>query len=54
MLDLRYGRDKVVSNKDGLNIGGRFSPSGETVALTMSGKRSPEIYLLELDSEAVL
>ncbi|MEK7772769.1 MAG: Tol-Pal system beta propeller repeat protein TolB, partial [Deltaproteobacteria bacterium] len=49
-LDLRTGRDAVISEKPGINIGGRFSPDGRQVAMTLrlSSDKSSEIYLLDL------
>lgn len=50
LLDLRTGKDAAVSCKQGLNIGGKFSPDGNVIALTLSLERdaSPELYLLDL------
>jgi len=49
-LDLRTGKDAVLSEKPGINIGGRFSPDGRQAAMTLrlSSDKSSELYLLDL------
>ncbi|MBI5235149.1 MAG: Tol-Pal system beta propeller repeat protein TolB [Deltaproteobacteria bacterium] len=50
VLDLKTGKDSAISCKQGLNIGGAFSPDGNLIALTLSLEKdsSPELYSLDL------
>ncbi len=47
--DFLTGRERIISARPGLNIGGVFSPDGKTIACTLSFEGSSEIYLLDRD-----
>lgn len=47
------GKMEMISNKQGINSGARFSPNGRQLALTMSFPGNPEIFLMNPDSKVV-
>jgi TolB protein len=49
--DLITGQRKILSNHNGLNSGGSFSPDGKYVYLTISKGGSPDIYKINLSGE---
>lgn len=46
--DLNKGKRTILSNRNGLNSGGSFSPDGQYVYLTISKNGSPNIYKIDL------
>lgn len=44
--DTKTGQEILLSNKNGMNSGGSYSPNGREIALTMSFNGNPEIYYL--------
>lgn len=51
--DLVTGKRSILSNRNGLNSGGSFSPDGQYVYLTISKGGSPDIYKINLNGEQV-
>ncbi|MCK5913315.1 MAG: PD40 domain-containing protein, partial [Desulfuromusa sp.] len=47
--EIYTGRESRLSLKQGLNVGGRYSPDGREIALTLSKDKNSEIYLLGTD-----
>lgn len=45
LLDPNTGRRDVFANYRGTNMGARFSPNGQQVAMVLSGTGTPEIYV---------
>jgi TolB protein len=45
--------DRFLSNRNGLNSGGSFSPDGQFIYLTISKGGSPDIYKITLTGEQV-
>jgi TolB protein len=50
-LDLVTGADKPLWSQSGLNLGGRFSPDGSTIALAVEKDGNTDIILLSADGE---
>lgn len=46
-LDLISGREIRLSNRAGLNLGGRMSPDGSIIAMTLENEGSSDIVLLD-------
>jgi TolB protein len=46
LLDLRTGKQSLLSNRTGINSGATFHPNGKDIALTLSFLGNPEIFLL--------
>ena len=53
MHDLETKKRNVVSNRNGTNSGGSFSPDGKYIYLTISKSGQPDIYKLNLDGDQV-
>lgn len=53
MHDLTTGKRQILSNRNGLNSGGSFSPDGQYIYLTISKGGSPDIYKITLSGEQV-
>lgn len=51
--DLVKGKRSILSNRNGLNSGGSFSPDGKYVYLTISKNGAPNIYKINLQGEEV-
>lgn len=49
--DLVKGKRSILSNRNGLNSGGSFSPDGKYVYLTISKNGTPNIYKINLKGE---
>lgn len=49
LLDVATGRHDVFAKYEGTNRGARFSPSGQQVAMVLSGSGSQEIYVTGAD-----
>jgi TolB protein len=49
--DLLTGKRTILSNRNGLNSGGSFSPDGKSVYLTVSKSGSPDIYKINLNGD---
>ncbi len=49
--DLVKGKRSILSNRNGLNSGGSFSPDGKYVYLTISKSGTPNIYKINLRGE---
>ncbi|HBQ21632.1 MAG: Tol-Pal system beta propeller repeat protein TolB [Deltaproteobacteria bacterium GWA2_38_16] len=52
-LDLSLGKEKVISQKPGLNSGSSWSSTGKEIALTMSYEGNPEIYVMSPSGEDI-
>jgi TolB protein len=50
-LDLVTGADKALWWRSGLNLGGRFSPDGSTIAVAVENEGNTDIILLGPDGE---
>jgi len=50
-LDLRSGRETLLSNRRGLNLGGRVSPDGSRIAVTIEDEGNAEIAILSRDGQ---
>lgn len=48
-LDLRTGRETLLSNRRGLNLGGQVSPDGSRIAVTIEDEGNAEIAILSRD-----
>jgi TolB protein len=46
-VEIASGREKLLSGYAGLNLGGAWSPKGDTIALTLSRDGNSEIYALD-------
>jgi len=46
-LDFITGRDAVVSQRHGLNLGGKFSPDGSQIALTIEDQGNADIAVVD-------
>ena len=53
MHDLTTNKRQILSNRNGLNSGGSFSPDGQFIYLTISKGGSPDIYKITLTGEQV-
>jgi TolB protein len=53
MLDLETGRAITMSDEQGLNIAGGFSPDGKKLLMTLSRGKSPNLYLKDLEGGAL-
>ncbi len=51
--DIVKGKRTILSNRNGLNSGGSFSPDGKYVYLTISKNGTPNIYKINLKGEEV-
>lgn len=51
--DLVKGKRTILSNRNGLNSGGSFSPDGKYVYLTISKSGTPNIYKINLKGEEI-
>jgi TolB protein len=51
--DLTTGKRNILSNRNGLNSGGSFTPDGQFVYLTISKGGAPDIYKIKLNGEQV-
>lgn len=51
--DFVKGRRSILSNRNGLNSGGSFSPDGNYVYLTISKGGTPNIYKINLKGEEI-
>ncbi len=51
--DLTTNKRSILSNRNGLNSGGSFSPDGQYVYLTISKGGSPDIYKIGLNGDQV-
>jgi TolB protein len=51
--DLIRGKRSILSNRNGLNSGGSFSPDGKYVYLTISKNGTPNIYKINLKGEEI-
>ncbi len=49
--DLNTGKRNILSNRNGLNSGGSFSPDGQNIYLTISKGGSPDIYKINLNGD---
>ena len=49
--DIKSGKRTILSNRNGLNSGGSFSPDGKIVYLTISKGGSPDLYKINLEGE---
>lgn len=49
--DLSANKRAILSNRNGLNSGGSFSPDGQSVYLTISKGGSPDIYKINLQGD---
>lgn len=52
--DLVKGKRSIISNRNGLNSGGSFSPDGQFIYLTISKSGTPNIYKINMKGEEVL
>lgn len=50
-LDLRSGRETLLSNRRGLNLGGQVSPDGTRIAVTIEDEGNAEIAILSRDGQ---
>lgn len=50
-LDLRSGRETMVSNRRGLNLGGQVSPDGSRIAVAIEDEGNVEIAVLSADGQ---
>ncbi len=51
--NLNTGKRSIISNRNGLNSGGTYSPDGRSIYLTISQNGSPDIYKLNLQGEVI-
>ena len=51
--NLITGKRSIISNRNGLNSGGSYSPDGRSIYLTISQNGSPDIYKLNLKGEVM-
>jgi TolB protein len=51
--DLGTGKRNIISNRNGLNSGGSFSPDGKNIYLTISKGGSPDIYNITINGDQV-
>lgn len=51
--NLNTGKRSIISNRNGLNSGGTYSPDGRSIYLTISQNGSPDIYKLNLKGEII-
>lgn len=52
-MDLVSGRDKPIWSQGGLNLGGRYSPDGSTIAVAVENKGNTDIILLRPDGQMI-
>lgn len=52
--DLQSGKRSIISNRNGLNSGGSYSPDGKYIYLTISKGGSPDLYKLDQKGNEVL
>jgi TolB protein len=53
LYDLSSGKIDMISNRQGINSGARYSPNGNQLSLTMSFPGNPEIFLMDPSSKVV-
>lgn len=53
VMDANTGRREIFARFRGTNMGARFSPSGQQVAMVLSGEGSPEIYVSNAQGKQV-
>ncbi len=51
--NLNTGKRSIISNRNGLNSGGTYSPDGRSIYLTISQNGAPDIYKLNLQGEVM-
>ncbi len=51
LQDLLTGKRNILSNRNGLNSGGSFSPDGKSIYLTISKGGAPDIYKINLNGD---
>lgn len=51
--DLTSGKVRRISARPGLNTGAAWSPDGKTIALTLSHKGDPNIFLMDLQGKII-
>lgn len=51
--DLHSGKRSIISNRNGLNQGGSYSPDGKNIYLTISQGGSPDLYKLDLKGDII-
>lgn len=52
-FDFKSNSSRLLSNRKGINSGAAYSPSGDSIALTMSFLGNPEIFLLDARKKSV-
>jgi TolB protein len=53
LLDLLSGRETRLSQRAGLNLGGKMSPDGSTIAMTLETEGSSDIALLDRSGDLI-
>lgn len=53
MIDLDSGADTLISNRAGINSGAVFMPDGNSIALTLSHVGNAEIFVMNLQTQAL-
>ena len=51
IYNLRTGKIKMLSDRNGLNSGGEYHPNGRKIALTMSFLGNPDIFIIDKNSK---
>jgi len=52
-IDLLSGRETVISQRQGLNLGGKYSPDGSLIALTVEDNGNSDIVLVDRTGKLV-
>jgi len=51
LKNLETGAEKLISARNGINIGGSWSPDGKSIAVTLSIRGNPDIYLMNTNGK---